>query len=259
MNVYFFLLVQTVDLSPGLLPITVGSLYIFLYFIFHSLHFFFYFATYSTISVSILITNVLNWASDMLAISSSLCCIFFLEFWSVLSFGPFFLSWHTCYVVRGRALGICQGRATQVTVLWHCMWVRGQRGNNAACSLSASFQSLPLLPTSKLGPSGADSQVGSLVYILGPCGSLQQTLLWGWDFLLPPQPPQVFSIRGFEALFYLSGNLGCSLSCSLVVPPSLSADKCETPHSASRHLARSPLHPAAHLCPSYWSGWMCLL
>ena len=29
--------------------------------------------------------------------------------------------------------------------------------------LSAGFQSLPLLPTSKLGPSGADSQVGGLV------------------------------------------------------------------------------------------------
>ena len=39
------------------------------------------------------------------------------------------------------------------------------------------FQSLPLLPTSKLGPSGADSQVGGFVYILGPHGSLQQTLL----------------------------------------------------------------------------------
>ena len=43
--------------------------------------------------------------------------------------------------------------------------------------LSASFQSLFLLPTSKLGPSGADSQVGDFVYVLGPCGSLQQTFL----------------------------------------------------------------------------------
>ena len=43
--------------------------------------------------------------------------------------------------------------------------------------LSASFQSLPLLPTIKLGPSGADSQVGGFVHILGLSGSLQQTLL----------------------------------------------------------------------------------
>ena len=39
--------------------------------------------------------------------------------------------------------------------------------------LSAGFHSLPPLPTIKLGPSGADSQVGGLVYILGPCESLQ--------------------------------------------------------------------------------------
>ena len=39
--------------------------------------------------------------------------------------------------------------------------------------LYAGFQSLPLLPTSKVGPSGADSQAGGFVYILGPCGSLQ--------------------------------------------------------------------------------------
>ena len=43
--------------------------------------------------------------------------------------------------------------------------------------VSVVFQSLPLIPTSKLGPSGADSHMGVFVYILGPCGSLQQTLL----------------------------------------------------------------------------------
>ena len=36
--------------------------------------------------------------------------------------------------------------------------------------LLAGFQSLPLIPTSKLGPSGADSQVGGFVYVLGPYG-----------------------------------------------------------------------------------------
>ena len=43
--------------------------------------------------------------------------------------------------------------------------------------LSAGFQSLHPLSTIKVGPSGADSQVGGLVYILGPCGSLQRGLL----------------------------------------------------------------------------------
>ena len=48
------------------------------------------------------------------------------------------------------------------------------------------------------------------VYILGPCGSLQQTFLWSWEFLLLlPQPPQAFSVKGFEPLFPRAGALGC--------------------------------------------------
>ena len=50
--------------------------------------------------------------------------------------------------------------------------------------------------------------VGRFVYVIGPCGSLQWTLLWGWEFLPPPQPPQIFSVRGFEALFPHAGTLG---------------------------------------------------
>ena len=75
--------------------------------------------------------------------------------------------------------------------------------------LSAGFQSLPPLPTSKLGPSGADSWVGGFVYVLGPCGSLQQTLLGGWEFLPLMQPPQFFTVRGFEALFPHTRTLSC--------------------------------------------------
>ena len=90
--------------------------------------------------------------------------------------GHFFLS-AACYVVRGGALGIHQGG--QHTSLC-CDAVHGggvQEGTIALAPLSAGFQSLPPLPTSKVGLSGADSQVGGLVYVLGPCGSLQRTLL----------------------------------------------------------------------------------
>ena len=45
--------------------------------------------------------------------------------------GHISLSRCTCFIVRGRALGIHQGVASQVDVLWHCMWGRGQTGNNA--------------------------------------------------------------------------------------------------------------------------------
>ena len=43
--------------------------------------------------------------------------------------------------------------------------------------LLAGIQSLPPLPTRALGPPGADSRVGGSVYVLGPCVSLQRTLL----------------------------------------------------------------------------------
>ena len=79
------------------------------------------------------------------------------------------------------------------------------------CLLSsqlAGFQLVPPLPTSKLGPSRADSRVGGVLYSLGCCGTLQRTLLWGWEFLPPLQPPQVFIVRGFEALFPHTGTLG---------------------------------------------------
>ena len=35
--------------------------------------------------------------------------------------------------------------------------------------------------------------------------------LWGWEFLLLSQSPQVFSVIGFKALFLLAGTLGSSI------------------------------------------------
>ena len=71
---------------------------------------------------------------------------------------------------------LLQGGATQLC----CGAVCGagvREETMALAPLSASFQSLPSLPTIKLGYSGAASRVGGFVYILGPCGSLQLTLL----------------------------------------------------------------------------------
>ena len=87
--------------------------------------------------------------------------------------GHILLSWCTCYVVRGRALGVHHGRATHSRCVLELMWGRGPRGNSALAQLSADFQSLPPLPTIKLGTSGADSRVDGLVYVLEPRGSLQ--------------------------------------------------------------------------------------
>ena len=106
--------------------------------------------------------------------------------------------------------------------------------------LSAAFWSLLSLPTIKLGPCGADSWVGGCVYILGPYGSLQRTLLWSWEFLpLPPQPPQVFPVRGFEALFPLTG--------TWVVITSHSLPSCSSQFICTRMWDRPDHQPQAHL------------
>ena len=199
--------------------------------------------------------NLIGW----LAIYSSLSCIFSgaLIFSFTWAFFFFFLAWPTCYVVRCRALGILQGGATQVTVLWCCMWGRDPKGNMPLAHLLASFQSFPLLPTRKLGPPTADSLVSGFVYILRTRGSLQVTLLWGWEFLPLLQPPQIFTNRGFEAFFSYAGTLGCRdcLAPHLFLPvylhanvriPSLPATTSPA-GSSSRHPTRCPLCPS---CPS---------
>ena len=130
-------------------------------------------------------------------------------------------------------------------------------------SLSAGFQSLPPLPTIKLGPSGADSQVSGSVYVLGPCGSLQRTLLRGWGFLLlPPQPPRVFSIRGLRLYFPCAGALGCVVC--FTPPPFLPVYLCvnvglwgATCHSACpilHHSKSGPLGVSVCECGSAGSA-----
>ena len=90
-----------------------------------------------------------------------------------------------------------------------------------------------------------------------------------WEFLLAPQPPQVFFSQRFWGCSSLHWNPGLhGPSCCPVFPPSLSALKCGTACSKSCRLVR-PSPPtaalprilstlAACLCPSYQSGWLFL-
>ena len=58
--------------------------------------------------------------------------------------------------------------------------------------LSAGFQSLPPLPTNKLGPSGADSLVGGFVYVLGPCGLSNVLSCEAGSFSCHHKPHRIF-------------------------------------------------------------------
>ena len=67
--------------------------------------------------------------------------------------------------------------------------------------LSAGFQSLPLLPTSKLGPSGADSQMGGFVYVLVPYGLSSELSCAAGSFSCHHYPHRFLSPEGLSLYF----------------------------------------------------------
>ena len=116
--------------------------------------------------------------------------------------------------------------------------------------LSAGFQSLPLLPISEVGPCGADSWVGGFMHVLGPCGSLQQPLLWGWEFLrCHLNPHRCFQSEALRLYVPLLRHWVARSVFSLVVPPGSPAGECGTAQSAICHLARSTSCHLAHPGP----------
>ena len=111
-----------------------------------------------------------------------------------------------------------------------------------------AFCHFPCYPQANWTPQELDSWLGGFVYFLGPCGSLQQTLLWSWEFLLLPQPPQVFSVRGLGALFPCAGTLGCVVCLTpQVFLPIYPHTNVGLPRSSSHHLVAHPVRPS---CPS---------
>ena len=102
-----------------------------------------------------------------------------------------------------------------VAALWRCTWGRVQEGAMALALLSAGFQSLPLLPTIKLGPwccfLGGWVCVHSRTQWVSPMNS---PVSLGVSPTAASTPTDVFS-QWFEALFPHTGILGC-LVCHLV-------------------------------------------
>ena len=81
--------------------------------------------------------------------------------------------------------------------MWCCTWERGLRGNNATCS--ALYQLSVTLPATH-------KQTGPF-WCLFP-GELSCE---AGSFSCCHTPPQVFSVTGFEALFPLTGTVGCAV------------------------------------------------
>ena len=120
------------------------------------------------------------------------------------------------------------------------MWGRSPRGNNGTCSALCWISAISPTTYNQIMSFWCCLPVCGFVYVLEPCGSLQRTLLRGWEFLpLPPQPSWVFSISGLRLYFpALEPWVGWSVS----LPHRyswLSVHKCGTTASASHHLAGS--------------------
>ena len=128
-------------------------------------------------------------------------------------------------------------------------------GTMLLAQLSAGFQSLPPLPTSKLGPSGADSQMGGLVYVLGPCGSLQQLSCEAGSFSCHHNLHRCFQSEVLRLYFptlepWVAWSVSLPSCCSW-----LSAGKCGTAQSFTCCLAARPLSPG-FLCLPLLPVWM---
>ena len=111
----------------------------------------------------------------------------------------------------------------------------------ALAPLSAGFQSLPLLPTIRLGPSAADSRVGRPVHALGPLwvSSMTSFVRLGVSPAVASTPMGV-STQKFEALFPLRWSPGLRSPLGPPsVPPGLSMHECGATGSASHHLVGS--------------------
>ena len=179
------------------------------------------------------------WTLHVIGWLSPCCSVLFLEFWSILSFGPYFFVSGHLLCGKGwslRYLPVWGDPLCFIVVL--SVWGH-QKGNNAAhllCSYPTSHH-FPCFPQ-------ADCELS--------CEAGTFSLCWN--------PHRFFTARGFESLVSLHWNPGFhGLSRSPVAPSSLSACECRITCMV-HHLAlpRILSAPATHLCPSYHSGWMFL-
>ena len=167
----------------------------------------------------------------------------FLELWSVLSFGPYFFV-SVCLLHGNTALLYSTGWATHIAVLWLCLWQRGPRWNNAACS-ALHLLSVTCLTTHKQsGPFWCWYLEG---WICVHSRTLWVSTCDAGSFSCHHNPHMSFQSAVLRLISPHWSPVLCGLSCSPVVPPGFSACKCGTAPSASHPLTTHSLCPG---CPS---------
>ena len=185
---------------------------------------------------------------------------FFLEFESILSFGPdFFVLAH---------LWLCKGKSCRYLPGWgnscHCL-VGLYVGEGSEREHWYLFGSRPVFSHFPHYP-----QVNWAFSCWFPAGwvCVHSRTLWVSPVNSPARlgvsptttTPIGFFSQRFWSFISLRWNPGlCVLSCSPVVPPGLSACKCGTTQSTSYHLVISPLHPGCPSPPLLRFEWMFLL
>ena len=177
--------------------------------------------------------------------SRALICSFI---WAIY----FFLSQCTWYIVRGGALGIQQGGVTHFSVFWHCMWGRGLRGNNAACSALSQLSITPPATNKQTGPFCWWCPGGRVCVHSRALWSLQWPLLWGWEFFPLSQHPKFLFGQRFWGFISLCWNPGLhGLSHSPVFLPVYLHTNVGPPGPPAAALTWIFSALVAHLHPSY--------
>ena len=138
---------------------------------------------------------------------------------------------------KGQSLRYSPEQHNSHSALWLCGGGRGPRGNNAAY--------LTLGRLSVTSPA-THKQIGPFWYwFLGGWVCVCSRTLWVWEFLPPPELPQVFTLRGFEALFPRAGTLGCVV----YLAPQLFLPVCPHANVGLRGLPATAFHPGCQSAP----------
>ena len=175
--------------------------------------------------MSILITSVLNCASDRLAISSLLSCSFS---GALKSFGPFFffLSWRVCYF-KGRSLRCSLGRDNAACCTVKLYVGEGPRGSNGARSPLHRIVVTPSATHNQIGPLWCWFPSGWACAHSRPLwvSSTTSPVRLGVSPAAAPTPTGIFNQRS-EALFPRAGALGYAFCFAPATHLSLSMCKC---------------------------------